>query len=334
MLNKELKLSKNIFDANIEVDSTRNGLGDALTTLGEKNENVVVLTADLMESTRVHKFAEKYPKRFVQMGVAEQNMAGVAAGLAMEDKVPFMTSFSVFSPGRNWEQIRSSVCYSNVNVKIASTHSGLSADKDGATHQSLEDIALARVLPNMTVLAPADFKQTQEAVLAAAETDGPVYIRLSRNKSPIFTTKSTPFKVGEAQILKYGNDITLVSCGAIVYEVLKAARELKLKYRIDAEVINIHTIKPLDKSKLIASAKKTGRIITIEEHQVAGGLGSAVSEILAEEFPAYVNKIGIKDTFTESGDYEKLIKKYGLDSASIVSVVKNLVLKKSAHAKT
>jgi transketolase len=331
MLNKDLKLSKNVFNANIKIDSTRNGLGDALVKLGEKNGNVVVLTADLMQSTRTHKFAEKYPERFVQMGVAEQNMAGVSAGLAMEGKIPFMTSFSVFSPGRNWEQIRASICYSNLNVNIASTHSGLSADKDGATHQGLEDIALARVLPNMTVLSPADYNQTLETIMIAPEINGPTYIRLARNKSPVFTTKSTPFKVGKAQVLKYGDDVTLVSCGAIVYEVLKAARELKLKYRIEAEVINSHTIKPLDKDTLIESAKKTGRVVTIEEHQTAGGLGGAISELLSEHFPAYVHKIGINDTFTESGDYNNLIKKYGLDSSSLIQKVKSLVL--SARAK-
>jgi len=331
MLNKELNLSKDVFNANIKTDSTRNGLGDALVKLGEKNKKIVVLTADLMESTRVDKFADKFPNRFVQVGVAEQNMAGLSAGLAMEGKIPFMTSFSVFSPGRNWEQIRASICYSNINVNIASTHSGLSADKDGATHQGLEDIALTRVLPNMTVLIPADYNQTHEAVFAASEIDGPVYLRLSRNKSPVFTTKSTPFKVGKAQILKAGHDATLVSCGSIAYEVLKAARELELKHRIDTEVINLHTIKPIDKETLIKSAKKTGRVITIEEHQMAGGMGSAVSELLSNQFPAYVHRMGIDDTFTESGDYENLIKKYGLDSLSIVERVKSLIL--TAHAK-
>lgn len=326
MLNKEFKLSKNIFNANIKCDSTRNGFGDALVKLGEEKEDIVVLTADLMESTRVHKFAKKYPKRFIQVGVAEQNMTGISAGLAMNKKVPFMTSFAVFSPGRNWEQIRASICYSNLNVKIVGTHSGLSADKDGATHQGLEDLALTRVLPNMTILVPGDYKQTTSALNAAYEIKGPVYIRLTRNESPIFTTKNTPFKVGEAQILMEGEDITLISCGPITYQVLKAARELKLKYRIYPEVINIHTIKPIDKKTIVKSASKTGRVFTIEEHQIDGGLGSIVSEVLSEKYPTQVHRMGIKDTFTESGDYEKLIKKYELDSSSIVGKVKSLVL--------
>ncbi len=331
MLNNSLQLSKNVFYANIKTGSTRDGFGDALLELGKENKDVVVLTADLMESTRVDKFAKAFPKRFVQVGVAEQNMVGVGAGLAMNGKIPFLTSFAVFSPGRNWEQIRASVCYSNVNVKIVGTHAGLSADKDGATHQGLEDLALTRVLPNMTILAPADYNQAKEAVLAAAEIKGPVYIRLNRNESPIFTTAKTPFHVGEAQVLKKGEDAAIIAHGPIVYEALKAARELELKYRIDVEVINCHTIKPLDEDTILKAAIKTGAVITVEEHQVIGGLGSAVAELLSEKYPTQILRLGIKNVFTESGDYDDLMTKYELNSASIVKKVKSLIL--SARAK-
>ena len=331
MLNKSLQLSKNVFYANIKTASTRDGFGDALVALGKENKDIVVLTADLMESTRVHKFAKAFPKRFVQVGVAEQNMIGVSAGLAMNGKIPFATSFAVFSPGRNWEQIRASVCYSNTNVKIASTHAGLSADKDGATHQGLEDIALTRVLPNITIISPADYNQAKKAVQAAAKIKGPVYIRLARNDSPIFTTAKTPFRVEKAQVLKKGEEVTIIAHGPIVYEALKAARELELKDRIDAEVINCHTIKPLDEETIVKSALKTGKVITVEEHQVAGGLGGAVAELLSEKAPTQMLRMGIKDVFTESGDYNKLLTKYKLNSSDIIKRVKSLV--SSARAK-
>jgi len=243
-------------------------------------------------------------------------MAGISAGLALTGKIPFITSFATFSPGRNWEQIRISICYTGANVKIASTHAGLSAGKDGATHQGLEDIALARVLPGMTVISPADYNQAQKAVFAASEIKGPVYLRFFRNESPIFTTKNTPFEVGRAQILKKGGDITLISSGPTVYEVLKAARELELKFRIDAEVVNLHTIKPLDEETIIKSALKTKKVLTVEEHQIAAGLGSAVSELLSEKAPVLIHKMGLKDTFGESGEYKNLLDKYKLSQKS------------------
>lgn len=326
MLNDSLKLSKNVFNANIKKDSTRNGFGEGLLTLGEKNKNVVVLTADLMESTRTHNFAEKYPKRFVQVGVAEQNMAGISAGLALSGKIPFMTSFATFSPGRNWEQIKVSICYTGANVKIASTHAGLSASGDGATHQGLEDVALTRVLPGMTVLCPADYNQAQKVVEAAAEIKGSVYLRFFRNKSPIFTTKNTPFSVGKAQIMKKGDDITLITCGPILYETLKAARELQLKHDIEAEVLNVHTIKPLDEEAIVRSALKTKIVLTVEEHQITGGLGGAVSELLSEKAPVLIHKAGVKDTWGESGTYQDLIDKHKLTHAYLVEKVKSLTL--------
>jgi len=326
MLNESLKLNPDIFNANIKADSTRNGLGDGLLVLGAENKDVVVLTADLMESTRAQKFAAKYTGRFVQVGVAEQNMAGISAGLALSGKIPFMTSFAVFSPGRNWEQIRVSICYTEANVKIASTHAGLSASQDGATHQALEDIALTRVLPNMTVICPADYHQAQKAVFAAAEIKGPVYLRFFRQESPIFTTKNTPFEVGKAQVLKKGEDVTLISSGPIIYEALKAARELELKHKIGVEVINVHTIKPLDEDTIVRSALKTKKVLTVEEHQVMAGLGGAVSEMLSEKAPVLIHKMGVKDVFGESGSYEELLKKHGLSQKDIVEQVKSLTL--------
>ena len=326
-VNDNLHLSEDIFNTNIATAATREGLGDALFEEGKKNEGIVVLTADLTESTKTDKFFKKFPDRFIEMGVAEQNMAGVAAGLALSDKIPFMTSYSAFSPGRNWEQVRVAICYTGANVKIASSHSGFSASADGATHQALEDLATTRVLPNLTVISPADYWQTKRAVKAAANHKGPVYIRLSKNKIAKFTTSKTPFKIGEAQVLKEGSDITIAATGTLVFEALMAARELELKHRIRAEVINFHTIKPLDEKTIIASAKKTGHVLTIEEHQMAGGLGGAVAELLSEELPTPVTRMGVQDSFGESGSYDELLHKYGLSREHIIKKVKSLKLK-------
>jgi len=298
------------------IRSTRDGFGEALLGLGEKNPDVVVLSADLSESTRAKKFAEKFPERFVECGVAEQNMMGIAAGLALSGKIPFATSFGVFSPGRNWEQLRASVCYSQANVKTASTHAGLLTGADGATHQALEDIALTRVLPNLVVLSPADFYQAKNAVFAAAEYKGPVYIRLTRGKTAVFTKENEKFKIGKADVLRKGRDLTLIATGPVVYEALMAAEKLKDKARI--EVINLSTIKPLDKMTILASAEKTGKVVTIEDHQVFGGMGSAVSEFLSEELPVPVIRFGVPDVFGESGKGRELWEKYGLNTEGIV----------------
>lgn len=323
MINESLHLNEKTLSAGIEKKSCRDGFGDFLATLGEEDPNLVVLTADLRDSTRVNKFAEKFPERFIDMGVAEQNMAGVAAGLALSGKIPVMTSFTTFSPGRNWEQIRVSICYSNANVKIASTHSGLSAAKDGATHQGLEDLALTRVLPNMVVLEPADYLQTQKALQAAVKHQGPVYIRINRNKTPLFTTQTTPFAIGEAQILKKGEAATLIASGPIVYTALETAGELQHLERINLEVINNPSIKPLDEDTIIKSAVKTGLVITLEEHQTKGGLGSAVAELLSQKHPVPIYRLGIRDTFGQSGDYEDLLKQYNLDKNSVIKSVKS-----------
>ncbi len=331
MLNKDLYLSEDALTANVKHKSNRQGFGDALVKLAQKYPELIVLTADLTDSTKVDMFSQKYPERFVEVGIAEQNMAGISAGLALSGKLPVMTSFTTFSPGRNWEQIRVSICFSKANVKIISTHSGLSANKDGATHQGLEDIALTRVLPNMVVIEPADYEQSKKAITEALKHQGPVYIRLNRNETPIFTTSKTPFKIGEAQILKKGEDVTMIACGPLVYTALEAAKELELKKRISAEVVNCHTIKPLDEETIVRSAKKTKLVLTIEEHQTAGGLGSAVSELLSEKSPTYVHKIGVQDTFGESGEYQELLEKYHLNKDYIKKKV--VIWQKTAHGK-
>lgn len=318
-----------------EQASTRDGFGEALVELGKMDPRVVALSADLAESTRVLEFAHKFPQRFFEVGVAEQNMAGVAAGLAMEGFIPFMTSYAAFSPGRNWDQIRVSICYPKVNVKIVGGHAGITVGPDGATHQALEDIALMRVLPNMTVLVPADATQARFATIAAASWEGPVYIRLTREKTPVFYQQSTPFTIGKADVLREGSDVTIIACGPLVYEALEAAEQLlkpRLKYGgqiafgpISAEVINMHTIKPLDHKTVVESAKKTGRVVTVEEHQVVGGLGSAIAEVLTEHCPVPVRRVGMMDSFGESGEPQELLAKYHMTRDDIVKAVYEVV---------
>ena len=305
--------------------STRDGFGDGVVIAGERDENVVVLCADLAESTRSDKFKSKFPKRFFETGVAEQNMAGISAGFAISGKIPFMSSYAVFSPGRNWDQIRISIAYSNANVKIIGGHSGLSAGPDGATHQALEDIALMRVLPNMVVLARSDYEQAKKATIASANYKGPVYLRLTKEKTPVFSTQDSPFEIGRAQILMTGNDVTIVSAGPIIYEALKAAYELNMKNGIKCEVIDSCTIKPLDEKTILDSVRKTGRALTLEEHQISGGLGGAVSEMLSEKYPVRIKRLGVCDSFGESGIYEQLIKRYGLGIDHIIMEVKKLI---------
>ncbi len=302
--------------------SCRDGFGEAFLALGQKNKKVVVVSADLAESTKCLEFGKKYPNRFYEVGVAEQNMAGVAAGLALEGLMPFTCSYAAFSPGRNWEQIRVSICYNNVNVKIVSSHAGLNVGEDGATHQALEDLALMRVLPNMTVIAPCDYLETKKAVMAAAKIKGPVYIRFGREKCQVITETKTPFVIGKANVMRSGKDVTIIACGPMVAEALKAAEELA-KQKISAEVINCHTIKPIDKATIIKSAKKTKKVITVEEHQVNGGLGSAVAEVLAQNYPVPMKIIGMPDKFGESGTAKQLLDKYGLTYKNVIKIVNN-----------
>lgn len=316
--------------ADVDMKATRDGYGDGLVSLGETNPNVVVLTADLSESTRAEGFAKKFPERFIECGVAEQNMMGIAAGLAAAGKIPFVSSYAVFSPGRSWDQCRVSVCYSNLNVKIAGAHTGVSVGPDGATHQALEDIAITRVLPNMTVIAPCDYWETKKATLAAASHPGPVYFRFTREKTAVITTSSSAFKIGRAEILvDYGQDAAIIACGPLVYQALMAAKKLR-EEKIKVTVVNNHTIKPIDAATLLRVARNCGAVVTVEEHQTMGGMGSAVAEVLAQNYPVPMEMVGMQNTFGESGEPEELLEKYGMSVDAIISAVKKIHRRKKA----
>ena len=310
----------------MEKSGTRDGFGKGLLEAGKKNKHIVALSADLAESTRVHLFAEEFPERFIEIGVAEQNLVTVASGLAAEGKIPFASSFSAFSPGRNWEQIRTTVCYNDQPVKVVGTHAGLSVGADGATHQALEDLATTRVIPNMVVLSPCDAEEARKATLAAAEYDGPVYLRLHREKFPTFTTTKTPFTIGKAEVFTRGKDVTVVATGPSVYQALLAAKELKGD--ISVEVINAHTVKPIDTQTIVRSAKKTGAVVTVEDHQVSGGLGGAVAEALAIKAPTPMEFVGVHDSYGESGKTMELWKKHGMDVDGIISSIRSVLKKK------
>ncbi|MEM0486508.1 MAG: transketolase C-terminal domain-containing protein [Thermoplasmata archaeon] len=328
MLNPELKLNSKIFEEP-ERKSIRDGYGDALLELGEKNPNVVVLTADLAESTRTHKFAEKWPERFIECGVAEQNMAGIAAGLGISNKIAFISSFATFSPGKNWETIRTAIIYNNSNVKIAGHHAGISTGPDGVTHQATEDIAIMRCLPNIRIISPCDYFEAKKATLYSTTIYGPFYLRFVREKTPIITTEETPFRFGKIECFwkpkTESAEIAIMATGHLVYQALLAAKELE-EQGIDVYVFNVHTIKPLDEEKILEVANKVKGIVTVEDHQIHGGMGSAVAEFLAKTKPIKMNFIGLQNTFGESGSMEDLIKKYGLDKEAIKEAVKNLIL--------
>lgn len=307
-----------------KLGTTRDGFGIALKEVGEDNVGPVVLCADLSESTRVHWFREAFPDRFIETGVAEENMVGVAAGLALAGKIPVASSYATFSPGNSWGPLRSSICYTNANVKLAGGHAGFSAGPDGATHQGLEDIALTRVLPNMTVVVPADQEEARKATHAIIKHKGPCYIRLGKSKIP-HTSTSGEFEIGKAVVMKPGTDVTLIACGTMIWRALKAAETLEKK-NISARVINMHTIKPLDTEAVDKAAKETKAIVTIEEHQVAGGLGSAVAEHLASAQNRPPMKImGVEDSFGESGTDEELIVKHKLTPKDIAREASSLV---------
>jgi transketolase len=324
---KPVPISTKIGDKDIELNMTRNGYGDALVELGETKPEAVVLTADLSDSTKASGFQKKYPQRFFELGVAEQNLMGVAAGMALEGKISFVSSYATFSPGRSWDQLRVSVAYSKANVKIAGAHTGVSVGPDGATHQALEDIAITRVLPDLVVLAPCDYLETKKAVLAAADYVGPVYFRMTREKSPSFTLPETPFKIGKAEVFRDGSDVAVVACGPLLYNALLAAQDLE-KEGISVMVINNHTIKPIDIETIVAAAQKCRAIVTVEEHQVSAGMGSAVCEVLAKNFPTPVEMVGMQDTFGESGTSEQLIEKYGMGKNSIINAIKKVIGRK------
>ena len=321
------QLIDNLFAPDIKQVPIRNGYGEGLLVLGKDNPDVIVLCCDLTESTRSLDFAKAYPDRFVQVGVAEQNLAGLGAGMAHEGKIPFITSYATFSPGRNWDQIRVSICYSGNNVKIIGSHAGISVGPDGATHQAMEDIAITRVLPRMTVLVPCDATEARKVTIAAANMQGPVYIRLARDKTPQFTTENTPFEIGKAFVFREGKDCTIAAAGPQVYYALQAAAVLS-KEGIDCEVINMVSVKPMDEAALINSVKKTRCVVSAEEHQVMGGLGSAVAEALARNFPAPQEFVGMPDHFGESGEPKELIEKWGMDSKAIALAVKKVISRK------
>ncbi len=307
--------------------ATRDAYGEALAELGAVNENIVVLEADLSKSTKTSDFKKVYPERHFNMGIAEQNMLGVAAGFAAAGKIPFASSFAVFATGRAYDQIRNSIAYPNLNVKIAATHAGLTVGEDGGSHQMLEDIALMRALPNMTVIVPADGIETKQAVKAAAEYEGPVYIRMGRPKVPVLFDDNYTFEIGKGVVLKEGTDVTLVGTGIMVSKAVEAA-ELLATEGISAAVVNISTIKPLDAELIIAQAQKTGAIVTCEEHNIYGGLGSAVAEVLVENCPVPMARVGVADKFGESGLPDELLEKYGLTAANIAAQAKAVIAKK------
>lgn len=321
MLNDKIHFNKNSFSKKPDLEAIREGYGQGLLTAGEDMQDVVALSADLTESTKTHYFKERFPGRFFEMGVGEQSMASVASGMASMGKIPFITSYAMFSPGRNWEQIRTTICYNNSNVKIIGSHSGVSVGPDGGTHQALEDIAITRVIPRMTVIVPCDSNEAKKATIAAAKHEGPVYIRLQREKTKEITTEFSPFEIGKAEFMHETKNpkITIFSCGAILHTAIKIALDLKDKIEID--VVNVSTIKPLDKA-IVSMALKSNKVITIEEHQRAGGLGSAISELLSENAPMPIYRIGVQDVFGQSGTPEELLEHYGISEKHILEIIK------------
>lgn len=321
-------LNPELFKKDVEQQPTRRGFGEGLVEAGKANSNIVGISADLTESTQMHLFAEEFPERAFNVGVAEQNLATVAAGMALMGKIPFISSYATFSPGRNWEQIRTTICINDANVKIAGSHAGVSVGPDGATHQALEDIALMRALPNMRVVVPCDSIEAKKATLEIAAHNGPSYLRLAREKSPVITTSKTLFALGKAQVFRSGTDISVIACGPLVFQSLVAAEQLA-KHGIEAEVINCPIIKPLDQQTILDSVKKTKAVVSVEEHQVNGGLGGAVAELLAENDPVPMERIGVKDHFGESGTAEELIDHFGLSAPHIAKAAQSVVKRKA-----
>ena len=313
-------LNPKLYADDVEFEPIRAGFGRGLKAAGETNLNVVALCADLTESTQMHLFRDSFPKRFIEVGIAEQNLVTVASGLARAGKVPFTSSYAAFSPGRNWEQIRTTATLNNQPVKIVGSHAGVSVGPDGATHQMLEDIALMRVLPNMVVVAPGDSIEAEKATKLIAENGKPTYLRLAREKTPIFSTEDSPFELGKAYVLKEGHDVSLFGTGTMTYQLLIAAKLLEEK-GINAEVVHVPTIKPLDTHTLLASVRKTGRVVTAEEAQAAGGFGSAVSELLSETLPVPIKRIGMQDRFGESGTPAELLDYFGFTGEKIAKTV-------------
>ena len=330
MINSEQKLNPKLFDKDIERVSMRAGFGEGLIKAAERDKRVVGLCADLAESVQMQAFKEKFPDRFIEVGVAEQNLVTVASGMAAMGKIPFVGSYAVFSPGRNWEQIRTTICYNNVPVKIIGSHAGLNVGADGGSHQALEDIALMRVLPRMVVISPCDAIQAKKAIMAMAKTDSPTYIRLAREKSAVITTEETPFEIGKAQIVYKSNgklDVGIIATGAMLYRALFIAKRLEEDGKKIA-VMNLSTIKPLDEDAVIKLAHEAGALVTIEEHQIAGGMGSAVAECLAKHFPVPIEFIGVNDLFGQSGTPKELFENYNMGEKDVYEAVKRVILRK------
>lgn len=332
MLNPKLKLNPKLFSPDCEQEPIRKGFGIGLMKAGELDTNVVALCADLTESTQMHLFKEKFPERFVEIGVAEQNLVTVASGMSAMGKIPFCSSYAMFSPGRNWEQIRTTICYNDRKVIVVGSHAGISVGPDGGTHQALEDMALMRVLPNMAVISPCDSVEAKKATLALANTNHktPAYLRLAREKTPIITTEETPFEIGKAEIFWMPEvglaEVGIIATGGLMYQSLLAAKELENE-GIKTKVLNLHTVKPLDEKMILELAKETKKIVCIEEHQIAGGMGSAVAEFLAQNFPVAMEFVGVKDKFGQSGTPTELIEHYGMDKENIKNIVKKIFKK-------
>ena len=325
-------LNPDIFNESVKRVSTRKGFGEGLLELGERDERVVVLCADLTDSTESRMFADRFPDRFVQVGVAEQNLATVASGMASMGKIPFITSYAIFSPGRNWEQVRTTICYNNQPVKIVGSHVGVTVGPDGGSHQALEDIAITRVIPRMTVISPCDALEAKRATLALGLTDTPVYIRLARNKTPVITTEETEFEIGKASLFYGGRDeradVGIVATGPLVHRAMLVAKRLESESGIKVKVLNLSTIKPLDEEALLELAKETGAFVTVEEHQKAGGMGSAVSEFLSRSLPTPMEFVGVDDSFGESGEDEELLDRFGMSEESISGAVFRVIERK------
>ena len=334
MLNPDLKLNPKIFDEDVEQKATRQGYGEGLVELGEKNPNIVVLTADLSESTQTETFEKKFPERFFEVGVAEQNMAAIAAGLGISGKIPFISSYATFNPGKNWETIRTTIVYNQSNVKIAGHHSGVVTGPDGATHQATEDIASIRAWPEIIISIPVDAIEAKKATLRAAEIDGPVYLRFTRDKTPVITTGDTPFETGKNQIFWIsdpsagsGPQAVIFATGHILYQALLAAKSLE-EENINTLVVNVSAIKPLDEKNVIELAKTCGGVITVEDHQITGGLGGAIAEVLAKNRPTPMEFVGLQNTFAESGKPSELMQKYKMDSPAIIEAVRKVIARK------
>jgi transketolase len=317
-------LNPDLYNDDVKREPIRSGFGRGLKAAGEANEHIVALCADLTDSTKMSLFRDAFPNRFIQVGIAEQNLVTVASGLARAGKIPFTSSYAAFSPGRNWEQIRTTIAINDQPVKIIGSHAGVSVGPDGATHQALEDLALMRVMPNMVVIAPGDSLEAEKATLAIAENNKPSYMRLAREGTPIFSTEDSPFEIGKAYVLREGQDISLLGTGTMTYQLLVAAKRLE-ELGIHAEVVHVPTVKPLDEETILASIRKTGRAVTAEEAQAAAGFGGAIAELLGEKLPTPLKRIGMKDRFGESGDPDELIAHFGLDGASIAETAKQFI---------